>query len=168
VTFVRTADMRYVGQGAEIEVTLPDGPVSGLSAEALLAEFEDGYKQLFSRAVPDAPVEAVTWRLAAFGPPPAVDFTAALARRSGALDGGGTSGDARTGTRRAYFPHWGEYRDVPVYNRYALGPGSGGDGPAIIEERESTAIVPPDAAWHVNDVGVLTIELGAAEGGTTA
>jgi N-methylhydantoinase A len=47
----------------------------------------------------------------------------------------------RKGARQAYFPEQGRYIDTVVYDRYALNPGMQFEGPAIVEERESTLII---------------------------
>ena len=64
-------------------------------------------------------------------------------------------------TRKAYFPEARGYVDTPVYDRYALQPGAAFQGPAIIEERESTTIVDAGAALTVNEQGFLFIDLEA-------
>ena len=57
----------------------------------------------------------------------------------------GRAGEARKGTRQAWMPEAGGMTEVPVYDRYRLAPGHRFEGPAIIEERESTLVVGPDA-----------------------
>ena len=56
---------------------------------------------------------------------------------------------ARKGARLAYFPELGGMAETPVYDRYRLGPGAAFDGPAIVEERESTLIVGPGGRCSV-------------------
>ncbi len=55
--------------------------------------------------------------------------------------GSGPADAARKGVRPAYVSAAGEFRDCPVYDRYALRPGMSVDGPALIEERESTCVI---------------------------
>ena len=43
------------------------------------------------------------------------------------------------------------WMETPVYDRYALGPGASFDGPAIVEERESTAVIGPGARCRVDE-----------------
>ena len=59
----------------------------------------------------------------------------------------------------AYFPELGGYIDTPVYDRYGLSPGTGFDGPAIIEERESTVIEGPDSRFRIDEQLNLIVEL---------
>jgi N-methylhydantoinase A len=132
ISYRRSADMRYVGQGHEISVPVPDGVLGGTHLAALTKAFEEAYGFLFGRTVPDVPIEVIHWRLAASGPQPEMNLRLAplAARRSAAKK-----------ARRAYFPEPGCYIETPVYDRYALHPGAVISGPAIVEERESTLII---------------------------
>ena len=64
------------------------------------------------------------------------------------------------GTRRAWFAEANDWVETPVYDRYALGPGTTLAGPAIVEERESTAVVGPGARCRVDERRTLVVELG--------
>ena len=63
------------------------------------------------------------------------------------------------GQRPVYFPEWGERRPTPVYDRYQLVPGVQLEGPAILEERESTTVVGPDARIEVDEFRTLHVSL---------
>ena len=65
--------------------------------------------------------------------------------------------DAQKGSRPVYFP--GGYRDVAVYDRYLLSPGTEFAGPAIVEERESTVIVGQDCACRIDEQWNLIVDL---------
>ncbi len=80
---------------------------------------------------------AVSFRVRCRGPLPQLSLTEAGARPAGA---------ARKGTRAAWFD--GGFVDTPVYDRYALAHGARIAGPAIIEEREATTIIPPGDTRH--------------------
>ncbi|MFM9106218.1 MAG: hydantoinase/oxoprolinase family protein [Chloroflexota bacterium] len=156
IAFRRIAEMRYVGQGHEIRVALPDGPLGTGSVPALTAAYEAEYRRLYGRLGPPVPVEAITWRVVASGPRPEMT----------ALAGGGGGTDsraARKGTRRAWMPELGGMTPVPVYDRYALAPGAAFPGPAIVEERESTLIVGPGASCRVDANWNLVAEFAPAE-----
>ena len=81
--------------------------------------------------------------------------------------GGGSRGGARSaapalkGRRKAWSPERGRLLEAPVYDRYALPSGAVIDGPAIVEEREATTIV-PDACTLTVDEG-LNLRLALAE-----
>jgi N-methylhydantoinase A len=144
VTHRRIAEMRYSGQGYEIRV-----PVHGGSwPETLIDEFTRTYRALYRRSGPEVGVEVLNWRVVSTGPAP--DVTLQLASTESA-------GDARKGSRRAYFPSAGGFVDTDVFDRYRLEPGVRVDGPAIVEERESTVVVPPDAHCVVREDAALEV-----------
>jgi N-methylhydantoinase A len=133
ITYQRTADMRYVGQGHEVAVALPDGALGGADLSRIAAAFEKIYETLYGRKGPDVPLEVINWRVVASGPRPEMNLK--LPRDTTHRT------EARKGSRLVYFPEYGRYVDTPVYDRYALAPGAQFDGPAIVEERESTLIM---------------------------
>jgi 5-oxoprolinase (ATP-hydrolysing) len=147
----RGVDMRLAGQFREITVPLPDGPFTPASVGGLLAEFRRIYEQLYNVALP-GPVEAISWRVRARGPAPAIALRAA---------GGGAAPQAMKGRRPVFFG--AELCEATVYNRYALQPGAQIYGPAVIEERESTTIVPPGDTAEVDAALNLVIRLHAAK-----
>ena len=112
--------------------------------------FLDTYQQLFERRIEDVPIEALTWRLYATGPVPNVELN--FAGQPLATD------DARKGTRQVYFPET-DFAPCTVYSRYSLQPGSQLDGPAVIEERESTVVVGPAGHATVDRYRNLIIDL---------
>ncbi len=59
--------------------------------------------------------------------------------------------DGAEGQPSRLLPQVGEHRQTPVYDRYQLGPGASFDGPAIVEERESTVVVGPGARATVDE-----------------
>jgi N-methylhydantoinase A len=144
--------MRYVGQGHEVRVPLPPGPLTPAGAGALREAFEAEYVRLYGRLGPPVAVEAITWRVVSSGPRPDLRLSTAPA-------GSGDADSARKGTRRAYMPEHGGMTDVPVYDRYRLGPGAAFTGPAIVEERESTTVIGPQAAVTVDAEGNLAVEV---------
>ena len=133
IAYQRTADMRYVGQGHEVSVVVPDGTLGSEQLPQITAAFEDTYRKLYGRKGPEVPLEVINWRVVASGP--RVDMDLKLPRAAS------ESAQARKGSRLAYFPEHGGYVATPVYDRYALTPGMHVAGPAIVEERESTLIV---------------------------
>jgi N-methylhydantoinase A len=138
ISHVRYADLRYVGQGHEVRIALPDGALGPDSD--LVARFEREYERLYGRGGPDVGVEAINWRVVSSGPAPALELTATNEE---------PAGEAQRASRRAYFPALGGFVDTPVYDRYALTPGTRFSGPAIVEERESTLVVGPGQAVEV-------------------
>ncbi|MGZ4388144.1 MAG: hydantoinase/oxoprolinase family protein, partial [Gaiellaceae bacterium] len=136
VTHRRIADLRYVGQGHELRVDVPPG-----GAVELRAAFEQRYRELYGHEGPSVPVEALNWRVVSSGPPPSA--------RLWTVTSTSTSTSIGPSERDVFFP--GGRRRVPVYDRYALDPGARLDGPAIVEERESTLVVPPGRTAEVTE-----------------
>jgi N-methylhydantoinase A len=151
ITYQRTADMRYVGQGHEVSVPLPKEVLSPEHAPRITAIFEDIYQMLYGRKGPDVRLEIINWRVVASGPRPEMNLK--LPRRDSNRD------RARKGVRRAYFPERGGYLETAVYDRYALQPGLRFEGPAIVEERESTLIIGPGGHARVDDWLDIIVEL---------
>src|SRR6266704_2865740 len=148
----RVADIRYVGQGHEIQVPLPGGQLGGESAPTIINSFEEAYHRLYERLSQSVPVEIINWRITSSGPAPQVRLQAGRDERT-------IVQTALKGSRQAYFPELGGYHDTPVYNRYSLLPGSSFSGPAIVEERESTVIIGPDSRFRIDEQRNLIVEL---------
>jgi N-methylhydantoinase A len=130
----RACDMRFVGQGYEISVPLPPGPYEAADMDQLRQAFFDVYAATYGDRSFDrsAPIAGVHWRVnAVIGRAP---FSFPLAQ---------ASGKTLKGTRSVYFPETGGFVDCPVHDRYALGAGDIIEGPAVIEERESTIVLIP-------------------------
>jgi len=149
----RIAEMRYVGQGHEVEALIPPGRLSAESLPAIIAAFEAAYRALYHRVPQGVPIEALNWRVTVAAPAPSLTF-------GGAVAGGAAAPDAVKRTRRAWFAEANDWVETPVYDRYALGPGTTFGGPAIVEERESTAVVGPGARCRVDERRTLVVELG--------
>jgi 5-oxoprolinase (ATP-hydrolysing)/N-methylhydantoinase A len=151
VTVTRRAEMRLLGQVHDITVTLPDAPLDRTSLQGVKAAFATEYARLYTHVYTGTVVQAINWRVLVSGPAPRVD----LERQEGIP----ATGASLKGRRPAYFGEREGSVDTPVYDRYALRPGDRIDGPAIVEERESTTIVPPGDRLEV-DAGLnLRIEV---------
>lgn len=149
----RFAELRYTGQGHQVKVRIPDGSFDAGMHARLLAAFEDEYRRLYGRTAAGNPVEAINWRLVAAAPTPHLPLdllsSEASSKRQHALKG----------TREAFVPETGQFQDVPVYDRYALGPDFTAVGPAIIEENESTIFIGLDAQVSVDAFSNVVIRL---------
>jgi N-methylhydantoinase A len=151
VTITRTADMRYVRQGREISVPIPNGKLSPESVETIMQSFQAVYKDLYSRYLADTPMEVVSWRVTVSGPRPTIQ----LKRPEGDFD----SKSAVKKNRQVYFPEYNGFVECPVYDRYRMGPGSTLTGPAIVEEKESTLVVGPGGKLRIDDYLNAIIEM---------
>lgn len=150
ITMTRSADMRHIGQGFEISVSIPSGSLSEGSLDPIRESFFNSYQKLFERTVRDVPTEAMSWRLAASAPIPNIS-----------LDFSGQTSDASRklkGSRQVYFPETG-FTDCTVYDRYALRSGDTLEGPAVIEERESTTVIGPGGSASVDKYLSLICDL---------
>ncbi len=150
--FLRTADMRYFGQMHDISVEVPEGPLGPDRRGTMERLFHDAYERLYGTFTSDDPIEVLNWRLLATGPDPEIR----------PQDHDGASGpQVTTRARPVYFPGRG-FVETEVYDRYRLRKGFRAKGPAVIEERESTAIVYPGDAFSIDDDRNLMIEIQGA------
>jgi N-methylhydantoinase A len=166
VRFRRSAEMRYAGQGHEVEGLVPPGTLGAGTLEAITEGFETAYRALYHRTPMGVAIEALNWRLVVSGPEP--EIGGQLKRGEATLQRsplGATVDQIKPAqpkrARQAYFPEAGGYVETPVYDRYALGPGAAFAGPAIVEERESTTIIGPGARVRVDAARMLVAEPGA-------
>ncbi|MEM8813047.1 MAG: hydantoinase/oxoprolinase family protein [Pseudomonadota bacterium] len=153
ISFQRFADMRYLKQGFEVRVPVPGGVLDATRRDELQRNFEAAYKGIYGHTMSGAPIEVVSWRVIAHGPNPALVLPRAKTKGEGGTD------EALKGKREAYLPALQKRAEVPVYDRYALSSGDGLDGPAIIEERESTVVINGPSRIQVDDFNNLIIDL---------
>jgi N-methylhydantoinase A len=146
IRVVRTADMRYVGQGHEISVPVPLGELTE-GSDALQAAFDASYKKLYGRLCEGVPVEAIHWRVTVSGPEPEICDVVSV---------GEVAGDqVSEGQRDVLFAN--DKYGTEVYKRHKLGKGVVLKGPAIVEEVESTTVLPPGWVLQVDDTGNLIL-----------
>ena len=146
----RLGELRYTGQGHEVGVKLPDGTLDPEDVEKISDGYREEYRRLYGREGPDVPLEAITWRVEVSAPRPEI--------LQGEVRGDPRSHDeARKGERGIYLPESDGFAPVPVYDRYKLDPGAAFDGPAVVEERESTVIVGPDSRAEVDGARNLIV-----------
>jgi len=151
VRFRREADMRYVGQGYEIPVRLPDEKLGEHFTSEISTAFEEAYRRLYGRLGPPVAIEITNWRVSCSGPKPKLRLDI----------GPQANADVhpRKNMRQAYFPELGEFVEISVFDRYCLTPGAIVEGPAVVEERESTAIIGPHSRGRVDEHWNLIVEL---------
>ena len=146
----RYAQMRYAGQGFEIHVDLPPGPIDDGYGQKAINAFKQAYLRRHKFVDAEGSVEAVDWTLVATVPSNGAG--AALGRRQSA-------GKARRGKRLAWFPETGGYTETTVVDRAALAGGASIAGPAIIEDPDCTAVVLPGDVARMSDNGHIIIEI---------
>ena len=148
----RYAYMRYVGQGYERKVDLPDGPIDDGYAGKVIDVFVESYLRNYGFTDPDAEIEAIDWNLVATVP----SSYDALHR----FESVGEMGDSPvTGTREAYFPELNGFAHCDVIDRYRLREGDRFEGAAIVEEREATTVVLPGDVVTISASGHMLIRV---------
>ncbi|QOV40884.1 hydantoinase/oxoprolinase family protein [Streptomyces ferrugineus] len=143
----RSVDMRYLGQGFEIEVDLPAQDLGPSDLVAIHTAFESTYRAAFGRSL-HGPAEVVNWRLALRRPGREVSSMQSTYAR------GRT---ARRGVRSVHFPGHGVL-EATVWDRYELTPGAEMAGPAVFEERETSCSFGPECRIRVTDDLTLVVE----------
>ncbi len=146
----RVVEMRYYGQGHEITINLPEGVLSEDNIDEIQKRFIKEYEFRYNRSIEGMQMEMVTWRVVVEGPTPEMDVKQFSTKKG--------EEDAYKGTRKVYFEETG-YLDCPVYNRYALKSNEKFDGPAIIEETESTTVIGINTTIQVDKDKNILIDL---------
>ena len=152
VAVERTADMRLVGQMHDIAVSLPEGEIGPGGLITIRAAFAHAYAARYTAVGPETPVEAISFRVRCAGPVPSLSIAGATGEHDDAVK--------VKGTRRAWFE--GGWQEATVFNRYALRPGDRIAGPAMIEEREATTVIPPGDSLVVDHAMNLVIAVAGA------
>jgi len=151
VTIRRSVDARYLGQGYELSVALPPGELTEDDMMRLREDFDRAYAARYGYGSPAEHVEIVNWRLSAVGAGRRLELP--RYDRRGSIDA------ALIGRRPAYFPEKGGYVETPIYDRDRLFAGAELHGPAVVEERESTTVLPPGCGGRVDELGTLIVEV---------
>ncbi|CAA9431276.1 N-methylhydantoinase A [uncultured Rubrobacteraceae bacterium] len=146
----RLGEMRYAGQGHEVTVELPEGELGPDDADRLITLYHEEYRRLYGREGPDVPLETLTWRLEVVSPRPQI-------RLDARKDNSRALSEAHKGKREIYLPEHEDFRNVPVYDRYRLDPGAAFEGPAVVEERESTVVLGPDTEVEIDPARNLIV-----------
>ena len=146
----RIVDMRYSGQGHEISVIIPNGILSENSIEIIEQNFIKEYEFRYGRSIQDIGIEAVTWRVVVAGKSPEI-IPNQVVKTEGKK--------ALKGMRNVFLMGDKSYSDVPVYSRYDLKPDETFDGPAVIEEMESTVIIGRNSVVKIDEFKNIVINL---------
>ena len=155
-TFRRAADLRYFGQGYELRVEVPDGPLDAAALARVVAGFHARHAAEYGHAFPDKPVEVVNVRLTATAPSEQLRALPAA--------GGGSLESALVRRAPCVFRTADGLRsfDTPRYERDRLPLDQPIPGPAIVLQTDSTTVVPPGATLVALADGNLIIRLEAS------
>ena len=148
IRFIRQVDVRYIGQSYELGIVVQSGKFDGAHRDQIVQEFHKEHERAYGFSAPGEPVELVAIRLTAVG-----DIAKPTLREIGRTTGGVDS--ARRTIRSVYFAESKGFVDCPVYDRYKLSSGDVLEGPAIIEEMDSTTIIHPNYKADVDKYGNL-------------
>jgi N-methylhydantoinase A len=147
----RTVDMRYLGQNFELTVPVLDGRLDAAALDTLVHGFYQAHERTYGYYATDEPTQLVTFRLEARGVVP----HATLHEPAGAT---GDTAAAPVETRQVYLGKAdGGFVSCPVYRRQALHPGHRLDGPAIIEQLDTTTLLLPGQQATIDTHGTLVI-----------
>jgi len=153
IHYARSIDMRFVGQGSEMNIPVSAGDFTKFRKEEIRRLFDDAYEKLYGRTYPDSEVEFINFKVRASLPERLLQLPKLRKKK------GQTIKAAIKGQRPAYSPAAKDFILYTIYDRYKLFPGASFQGPAIIEEKESTFIVGEDAEVKVDGFGFLWVDL---------
>jgi N-methylhydantoinase A len=143
-TVERSAELRYAGQSFELEVPVEEP----LSLADIRRQFNDAHERAYGYRM-DEPIELVALRASA-----RVENDAPTTGYEG-------TSDAELGARTAIFES--QRHEIPVFARNGVAPGTTIDGPAVLEDDESTVVVRPGWSGTVRPNGALVLEGGAEQ-----
>ncbi len=148
----RRVDLRYEGQNYELSIPVPDGAITADTLTLLKQGFAEAHERMYGFAVPEERILCVTFRAEALGlvqkaqlPHHALATTDATA--------------AITGSREVWFPETADFTDSTLYARDRLAPGMVFAGPAIVEQMDTTTLVPPGVTVRLDEIDNLVLEL---------
>jgi N-methylhydantoinase A/oxoprolinase/acetone carboxylase beta subunit len=157
ISFARSIDMRFVGQGAETNLPIANKAFHEWQQREIRDLFDETYKRLYGRTYPDTRVEFITFRVRASLP----ERPFRIPPLSGAA---GTLQDCIKGERPAYSLIQKKFISFTVVDRLKLFSGAKIEGPAIIEEKESTIVLGEDAHATVDNFGFVWITFDKSPG----
>jgi len=149
----RTAFMRYVGQGHEITVELPNRRLAEADLAGLRQAFEKDYAALFERPIPGAAIEVLSWSVLATTEPRNPVRVAEVTRKP--------AGKA-AGSRKFFDGRAGHVVEIPLYLRNQMSPGATIAGPAVIAEDETSTFVAVSFEAYIDGAGSIVMERKAA------
>jgi len=153
----RIAECRYLGQGYELRVDAPPGQIDDAWVEKVRADFHDIHEREYSRRFEESDIEIPNIRVRGIGLTPPL--------RTPEIEAGDESSDAALRHEgEAWFRVGGALEQVATryYERAALRAGNRLVGPAIVTQYDSTTVIPPGLAAHVDRFGNIVIQIGDA------
>jgi N-methylhydantoinase A len=148
-----SVDVRYYGQTPYLNIPLAAPPAGRAELDEIVALYGERYEREFGYRLPPevAKVEIVNARMTAIGAAEPIEPPRAEA--------GGDAAAAQTGTRAVYFREHGDFAPTPLYDRARLRPGAVLEGPAIVEQPDSTVLLPPGTTARVDPYLNLVLDV---------
>jgi len=150
---IRTAFMRYIGQGHEVSVEIPvkleEAELDSQSSGRLTMAFETEYTRLYGRTIPSLEIEILTWSLLV-STKESDGLAINMSAKSYAPD--------TTEFRKLMDAESGEFNDAAVYDRLSLAPGAKIEGPAIVTESDTATVITRRFEGQVTDGGYMIFE----------
>ena len=146
-------DLRYVGQGHELTIPLPDRPLTSDDGVAIAERFETLYRKIYGIRLDHVDIEITAWSLTLAAPSAPVVPLPPVA---------GTRVPAPTGRRSVLEPGQGRMVTYALYWRADLEPGDRLVGPAIIAEDETSTVVPGSWSAAITAAGAILLEWAQA------
>jgi N-methylhydantoinase A len=144
--YQRFFDMRYQGQSYELSVPLRNGIITRNMVRSAVRDFHQGHQTQYGYSQQDKLVEIVNVRSYFRGKAGTIaGATDTFAREKGTVK-----------TRRVWFMN-GHSIECRVVQRNSLPPGTKGKGPCVIEDYDSTLVIPPQARYVVDRNGSVSI-----------
>jgi N-methylhydantoinase A len=148
--FTGSIDIRYVRQNFEINIPVPEGEMDEKKLDQVIAAFHKEHKRSYGYCNEKAPVQLINFRISAIG---IIDkpSLAEMSRTRSAAE------PKPFEKRRVLFQDQVEYIETGVYNRSDFKPGGSLEGPVILEQMDSTLIVPPNWKLNADNYGNLKL-----------
>lgn len=154
IEYRNSADMRYVGQGFEVNASIPQ-KLDGKSTGAIDAAFKHAYAAKFGRSLDDVEVEIVSWRMEGIAKTAWLDNKAAPAAQA--------TQAKQARKRPVYFLERGDFVDTPVHAASELASGAAYHGPMLIEQPGSTIVIGPDDTFNIDARGIVRVAVAASK-----
>jgi N-methylhydantoinase A len=154
VTVHREVDMRYQHQGYQIPVDCPEGALTDADKPTLKSGFDEAHQRIYGASAPDEDAEVVTFRVIAEIVVPRLELPK--------IESGGDASKALISTRPLYDLETASFGDAAIYDRGKLTAGDTFDGPAVVQQFDSTTVICAGMSCVVDAWGNLIIDTGEA------
>jgi len=157
IVFRRSADARYLGQGYELRIDMPEDVIDATAITGAFDQFHAVHRAEYGHSFAQSPIEIVNIRLTGIAPTPTI--------RRVKMPTGGSLRDALIKTDGCFFRRSGrlERMDTAFYRRERLPVGESIKGPAIILQTDTTTVVPPGSTIAADGTGNLIIQVRGAQ-----